>query len=126
MNGKTTNHGENKMEINNDTIKGMNIDRETVATIFKAVRTFNSLKAKGVEVNRVQHHHYYNMKFDGYGRLQNGMVRRSYRTEVSGKTFGIKEVLKAAGYRWDASKKVWWSSEVMDAFLAGQLIRAMA
>jgi hypothetical protein len=42
------------------------------------------------------------------GRISDGMVETMHRWELSGRTFPVKDRVKAMGFRWDPSKKVWW------------------
>ena len=43
----------------------------------------------------------------GGTRLQDGTGHYQHQVTVSGRTYNIKDDLKAAGFRWDAGDKVW-------------------
>lgn len=100
--------------------------REQVERALRVGRIYRSLRAKGINVERVGKNHYYNFVVDCYGRLQDCACKRVYRTEVSGATFGIKEMLKAAGFRWDAEKKVWHSREDFNVEFGGEILRSVS
>jgi hypothetical protein len=41
------------------------------------------------------------------GHLADGTCHYQYQETVSGNTYGVKDALKAAGFRWDATDKLW-------------------
>jgi len=47
-----------------------------------------------------------NVRFH-YGRMQDGTCHYQHQTTVAGSTYPVKDALKAAGYRWDATDKLW-------------------
>lgn len=67
------------------------------------------LEAKGLKVSYRRHLlRITNTRWSHGGtRLQDGTCHYQHQTTVSGNTYPIKETLKAAGYRWDATDKLW-------------------
>jgi hypothetical protein len=50
-----------------------------------------------------------NVTFTGGGRLNDGLCHYRNAIECDGNTYGIRDVLKANGMRWDAANKVWFA-----------------
>lgn len=93
-----------------NTNKGQTMNvRKLVTDVNRAQRIGNSLNTAGITMKLVEKRNYHSMRFDGYGRLQDGKIRITHRIEVSGNTYQVRSVLKAAGYRWDAKSKVWYA-----------------
>jgi hypothetical protein len=97
-----------------------------IKDILRIGRIAASLEAKGVNVTFPRKAHYFNMRFDCYGRLQDGKVRYSTRWEVAGNTYPIKEILKGAGFRWDRGEKCWHSKDGWTTELGATILRALA
>lgn len=58
------------------------------------------------------------------GHLKNATMHYVNRWELSGKTYDVKEYLKARGFRWDRAKRVWWraADEDFDATELGAIL----
>ena len=65
------------------------------------------LEAKGLKVSYRKHLLRITNTRWHYGRLQDGTCHYQHQTTVAGNTYPIKETLKAAGYRWDPTDKLW-------------------
>ena len=102
------------------------VTREKVKFALRAARIGESLRRRGLEIKCVRKEHYSKLRFDCYGRLQDGRVRYSHRMEASGRTYPVRGVLKAAGWRWDGGAKVWHAGpDDYSAELGGKLCRAL-
>ena len=101
------------------------MNKEQVKSILRTGRISASLEANGIKVSFPRKAHYYNMRFV-CGRLHDGKVRYTTRWEVSGNTYGIKEILKGAGFRWDRAEKCWHSKDGWTTELGATILRALA
>jgi len=101
------------------------MSRQIIENIFRYNRIQDSLETKGIAIRGRAKATYSNMKFDGYGRLQDGRVSYAQRYEISGNTFSVKEVIKSAGFKWDAGDKVWHSAEYNDT-IGAKILRFLA
>jgi len=99
--------------------------RNEIQDILRIGRIAKSLEANGINVSFPRKAHYYNMTFH-YGRLQDGKVRYTTRWEVKGNTYGIKEILKGAGFRWDGGEKCWHSKDGWTTELGATILRTLA
>lgn len=61
------------------------------------------------------------------GQLYDAKCHYSNRQEVSGNTYAIRDILKAAGFRWDAGDRVWWIEAGWRGFgeLAPRIVRRL-
>lgn len=67
-----------------------------------------ALTAKGLKVSYRKHLLRITNTRWHYGRLQDGTCHYQHQTTVEGNTYPVKDSLKAAGYRWDATNRLWY------------------
>ena len=98
--------------------------RQIAADCFRTQRIFASLENHGIIINSVIKRDYYNMTFRN-GLLHDGKVRTSYRWECSCNNYQVKDLLRAAGWRWDSKGKVWYTKNY-NMETGAQILRALS
>ena len=101
--------------------------KQTYKAISTSSRAVERCKSAGIKVT----HHRRLMKLTNVRTIWGGHLADAtchYRNawEVSGNTYEVRTALKAAGFKWDAEHKVWWSpagsgvAQVIARALAGK------
>ena len=99
--------------------------KQTYKAISTSSRAVERCKAAGIKVT----HHRRLMKLTNVSWCRGNHLNDAtchYRNawEVSGNTYEVRTALKAAGFKWDADHKVWWSPA--GAGVAQVIARALA
>lgn len=100
--------------------------KKQIAIMLRAARVSNSLKSHGIECKHVRHlDRMTNIQTCWGGHLKDATCHYSRRMEYSGKTYHVRKILSAEGYKWDGQKKVWWVKlSDWDTETSARIIRA--
>lgn len=100
--------------------------KQTVKNVLRTARIHSRLNDAGIVVKLEEKRTYSNLRFN-CGRLVDGKVSRSYRLEVSGNTWQMRDLLKGAGFRWDPKAKVWHAApKTKTGTLCAAMVRRLA
>ncbi len=101
--------------------------RVTMTNVLRAARVTTSLEAHGIKIEVTSRVRYSNMTTVN-GRIDDGIVHSlPSRWEVSGNTYSVRDLAKAAGFRWDPKFKVWHAPMKSEATeLGAKILRRLA